>query len=102
MPTRREVRIVYMECWRFGHAWSEYNPQQGEWTARPAPATKYEEYCRCDRCGTTRRFQLNASGEVVARDYHRPEDYGWSGPADTKPTRADLRVMALKGGRRKR
>lgn len=92
---KMRIYVHFDHCKRFGHHWDDYNPQQGEWPEHRWPATRYEEFARCTECGTARRFQLDSQGEVLARQYHYPENYRWDADSP-KPTRAELRLMAMK------
>jgi hypothetical protein len=91
--------VTFQACKRFGHAWDEI-PTPMDWHGRLWPMTWEVEHARCVRCATVRHFQLNGDGEVIARTYDYPPGYKWELP-DDKPTRAQLRVLAI-GARSKR
>ena len=80
----------HLHCRSYGHAWTP-------WRAEALPRRQgFEQWLRCQRCGTTRHRTLTRWGEVVASSYTYPDGYQMAGVGRlTGDDRGAIRVASI-------
>jgi hypothetical protein len=80
-------RRGYVRCRTIGHVWFDYD---SNWETNMG----YPLTLRCERCGTERRDVIGAFGQLVARHYHKPDNYDLT-TGEERLSRSDFRLILL-------